>query len=65
MGGKGKESDLPPRAPPTIAPVWEVAWEAEGREDAVMVLPAGKIWVTCTTVVKATPLEVELRGGVD
>jgi hypothetical protein len=34
--------------------------EALGREEAVIVLPAGKVWLTCTTVVKFMPLEDDL-----
>jgi hypothetical protein len=50
----------PPNAPPTKTPTWEVLWVVaeEEREDAVMVLPAGKVWVTGTMLVYAIPLEV-------
>ena len=51
MGRVGRKGgDLPPTAAPMIMPKLELLWEAV-LEDAVMVLPAGKVWVTCTTEV--------------
>lgn len=48
----------PPTTPPAMAPVWLVVAATWGL--VVMVAPAGMVEVTWTTLVRTTPLEVEL-----